>query len=1210
MTQRQQVVSEKNALTVLHVLSILGLNEEFLIDTKLKKSFFILLCLVKANVEGFGKQQVTMSSLSADRKPPLDYGVQIRFIKDLDDGGFPDRSRLAGGVGGINNGTPSPSKYGVAVRVQGISGQPYVVLKDGEKGDSYGVQLKTQPQIQSSAPIVSQTSPYNTLLLGQREGAQTPQGSYIPAVQPSCPDEDFGSPLRRPPGDGQAGTQGEAEARSTECLTPSAVAPKVDKKDDDSFNEAGLRKVRQNGIGSSLNGTGLNGASLNDDQAPAIDTKSLAPINKLISRFGGGSSGDISNLEPRTRLHLDNRVRSHSVDVLNKPTDEPPTTSPMINPYASITSATLPKLSSPKPSTGSLGRDSTSVAKVAAIPNSKPLTFSQSPKLFVPKEGPTAVPKKPVTPDLIKSQTTSAENGNGEDSQTKQAIYNILKEGSIESESAINHKASLIHEGFCGVKILVTDSNMKTELEQAFNKNTQLQQLLDKTKRELQENQDQMVELRMDREAAESRLQQQEDQLAQLQEELRRTLENSPQSDAMQLDLMTVQAELSESLMLKQKLEDTLRQRERELTALKGALKDEVESHDKEIEAMREQYSQDMDALRHSMETVSQSQLEIEEERQKVNASILALEEELEGYKEQSDQWKKQLSYTNRERGQCSAFQKLLQAQQEKEELEEKLLAVKKQTDETDSNCLMRQCRDDLKKALSEVEKQKAETAKREEELKKVSRANENREKELKAEIDRLIDQSKKDKEELAKILEKTKQPSTSEQSQESNLELQEANARLRERIARMTRLHSSVPDSSSDVLEDENRSLRNQLEESRRAASRLGQEKEELSRRLEEREREREALRRGKSDLEEQKRLLDRALEKISKEMETMMGDSRQSVQVLQSQLDEFRDRSRRELQDAQRLSKDRLVELQRVQALLKSTQEEVSRLKKELLSCSEERDSAQLDKELLNSRLKHLENELETERSSQTDRSREIRLIEDKVKTLEIELDEEKSGAELLNERIARSREQVDQLRSELMQERSARHDLEMDKSALERQVKELKSRIADMGSQTRPSAGVTMLENKIQELEDRLRSEEREKNTIVVAQRRLDRKLKDVTATLDQERSQHAEQRDQLSLRVKALKRQLDESEGEVERLEGVRRKVLRDLEEQRELQEALQVKVNALENELKRKVQQSRRPALESTLSSEEEESYSDSKSITSILTETPLQTTNC
>lgn len=51
------------------------------------------------------------------------------------------------------------------------------------------------------------------------------------------------------------------------------------------------------------------------------------------------------------------------------------------------------------------------------------------------------------------------------------------------------------------------------------------------------------------------------------------------------------------------------------------------------------------------------------------------------------------------------------------------------------------------------------------------------------------------------------------------------------------------------------------------------------------------------------------------------------------------------------------------------------------------------------------------------------------------------------------------------------------------------------------------------------------------------------------------------------MKALKRQVDESEGEVERLEGVRRKVLRDLEEQQELQEALHAKVAALETELK-------------------------------------------
>lgn len=72
----------------------------------------------------------------------------------------------------------------------------------------------------------------------------------------------------------------------------------------------------------------------------------------------------------------------------------------------------------------------------------------------------------------------------------------------------------------------------------------------------------------------------------------------------------------------------------------------------------------------------------------------------------------------------------------------------------------------------------------------------------------------------------------------------------------------------AEQALEDENRSLRSQLEEARRGASRLGKDRDELGQRLEERDLERDALRKGKSDLEEQKRLLDRALEKISKEV------------------------------------------------------------------------------------------------------------------------------------------------------------------------------------------------------------------------------------------------------------------------------------------------------------------------------------------------------
>lgn len=71
-------------------------------------------------------------------------------------------------------------------------------------------------------------------------------------------------------------------------------------------------------------------------------------------------------------------------------------------------------------------------------------------------------------------------------------------------------------------------------------------------------------------------------------------------------DLVALQTELAEAVMLRQKQEETLHMRERELTALKGALKDEVAAHDREMEALREQYGRNMEALQKSMAHVSQ----------------------------------------------------------------------------------------------------------------------------------------------------------------------------------------------------------------------------------------------------------------------------------------------------------------------------------------------------------------------------------------------------------------------------------------------------------------------------------------------------------------------------------------------------------------------------------------------------------------------------
>uniref|UniRef100_A0AAY5KD82 Myosin tail domain-containing protein n=1 Tax=Esox lucius TaxID=8010 RepID=A0AAY5KD82_ESOLU len=1093
-----------------------------------------------------------MATLSTDRKPPLDYGVQIRFIKDLHDtgGGYPEKTKA-----GTSIATPPSNKYGVAVRVQGISGQPYVVLKDGEKGDSYGVQLKTQ-QAQPQNPSSGESSPYYSLPWRKEGGAvrnpydQTGQpvvGSPVSPPEDEAGD-DFRSPFKRPPGDGQAGSQGEGEVYMKE-----SVWSKV-------------------GLGDSLGRDGLDlsfpdpppPVVFSEEHFPAIDKTSLAPINKLINKFNSGTpTGQTRGRSvAKQQLRFDERKRSRSLDARKEdfcPDVTPPPPTP--NPYASSPISFSTSLStSSMPPCSSLGRSSTSITKVTARPGPKPNAMKSPAKLAVKEPRPFIPPKKPVSGCLC-------------------GCLSACVRGPRTTES---------------------DGNLKKQLERSQNENLLLQEQLELNKTELQ-----LTQLQLARERLESCVHQQEDQLAELQEELRRVSENTPQTDS--LDVMSLQADLAEAALLHQRQEEVLRQRERELTALKGALKEEVASHDCEMESLREQYSRDMEALKTTMEQVTQSQKQIEEERQRVNNSMHGLEEELESCKNKGGQWQEQLKSTTKELE--GAKQELLRARLEKEEfegqlkeLQESLMSMKKPIpgfDETDS----------IAEVRSELNKQKVKFREMEEELQALRRASQVRESELRSEIDRLKDQSQREKEELEMSLERSSGGSSP--LDHESLELQEANTRLRERLARMTLLQSSVSLSSEteQALEDENRSLKSQLEETRRGASRLGKERDELSHRLEERELERDALRRGKSDLEEQKRLLDRALEKINKEMEVMLADSHQSVQALQSQLDEYRERSRRDLLEAQRQGKDRLAELQRAQANLKTLQEEVSRLKKELLACGEERDSAQLERDLLSSRFKHLESELESEKSSQVDRNREIRGLEDKVKTLEIELEEEKGSVELLNDRVARSREQTDQLRTDLMKERSTIHDLEMDKCALERQVKELRSRVADLETPTRPSAGITMLESKVQELEDRLHSEEREKLSIQSSQRRVERKLKDIIVTLDQERNQHAEQRDQLSLRVKALKRQLDESEGEVERLEAVRRKAFRDLEEQQELQEALQAKVAVLESE-KRKGQQTRRSVLgSSTFSSEDEDSFYDN-SISSILTEAQLQTSNC
>ncbi|XP_041961821.1 cingulin [Alosa sapidissima] len=1230
-------------------------------------------------------------SAAPGSKAPVDYGLQIRFINDLQDsGGGP-------GSGGVSrrdapSNAPSsggggrPSRYGVAVRVQGIAGQPYVVLKEGQKGDSYGVQLKTHSY---------NSLPRHREAPGQRSYPPADDSGYLRRAQShgSLLDRDgdasdeFPDHLGRPPGDGRSGSYGNLDGGL-------GVGRERGRR---GGGGGGLQRNQWGGShGVGLNGSPGTGSEYGSSESfpdsppraasaphrqpppthppphqpqqpphhqptphqPQQPPPNHIPVNRLISQFNGGRS-------------TGGAARGRSPDVDSGRPAAPP-------PYAAASLVSNPYSSLPSSSQSSLGRGAGSVGKVTPVHNSTSPSSAnewQSQGRYVAVEtAPANQVEAQVTPDLLLDQgQSSGSEFSNEDDQIQQMIYSVLRQGSTESDAVIKQKVrvlcSKIHT-LKGPQAVRADPILKAELEESRDECLNLQEQLDRKKIELHQIHTELTQLRMDRESAEARVREQEDQLAGLQDELRREAENRAHTDTLQTELMALQAEQVDSQAARQKLDEALRQRERELTALKGALKDEVATHDREIEALREQYSQDMERFRLNMEQVSQSQAGIEAERQRVNSSVRSLQQQLEESREEGEHWRTQFQSSRDELR--STKQELLQARLEKDEFEEELkelqekveLMKQQMPDPKQADALKKElerCRGDLKEAQAEVEKVRSERDRKLMEVVTLKKSHQEQEAELTYERDRLLEQTRRHKDELAKAHEKAKtlaEPSLVEalrvelkeaesecvhlrgrladqdeelQTERERLmstqtqlhtlrhqreEQEDAHTRLREKL---TRLESQLQErecQSSEAeqeLQQEVQRLKVQLDEARRGSSTLGRERDELTFRLEEGEREKESLRKEIGLLEDQKRQAERTLDRLTKELEQASAEGRKAVEVVQVQLEEQRERGRRDQQEHQKLGRERLAELEKAQSALRSVQDELSRQKKEYIACSEEKDNALLDRELLTNRLRHLEVEVENQRGSHSDKTREMRSMEDKMKHLELELEEERNTVELMTDRINRSRDQIEQLRSELMQERSSKQDLELDKNALERQIKEFKSRVVEMEGQSRSSSGVSQLESKVLELEERLHSEEREKNAALSSQRRLERKLKDLNMALDEERQQSTDQRDQLSLRVKALKRQVDEGESELERVEGLRRKALRDMEEQTELKEALQARVSALENELKRKAQQAMRPVLDSSaLSSDDDydDDLYDPTSIASILTESNLQTSSC
>uniref|UniRef100_A0A4W2EB20 Myosin tail domain-containing protein n=1 Tax=Bos indicus x Bos taurus TaxID=30522 RepID=A0A4W2EB20_BOBOX len=607
---------------------------------------------------------------------------------------------------------------------------------------------------------------------------------------------------------------------------------------------------------------------------------------------------------------------------------------------------------------------------------------------------------------------------------------------------------------------------LQSQHDSKVEESTVLQRRLEESEGALRRHLEELFQVKMEREQHQTEIRDLQDQLSEMHDELDSAKQSEDrEKGALIEELLQAKQDLQHLLIAKEEQEDLLRKRERELTALKGALKEEVSSHDREMDKLKEQYDAELLALRESVEEATK------------NVEVLASRS------------------STAEQTQVGAEMRVKALQEENEKLRGSV--------------------EELERTVARLQRQLAD----------------------------LQDDEAKAKETLKKCEGETRQ-------------LEEAllHARKEEKEATSAK-----------------RALQTELEEAQRNLSRATQEQKQLSERLKDEAEQKEQLRRLKNEMENERWHLDKTIEKLQKEMADIVEVSRTSTLELQNQLDEYKEKNRRELAEMQRQLKEKTLEAEKSHLTAMKLQDEMRLMEEELRDYQRAQEEALTKRQLLEQTLKDLEYELEAKSHLKDDRGRLVKQMEDKVSQLEMELEEERNNSDLLSERITRSREQMEQMRNELLQERAMKQDLECDKISLERQNKDLKSRIIHLEGSYRSSKEglVVQMEARIAELEDRLESEERDRASLQLSNRRLERKVKELVMQVDDEHLSLTDQKDQLSLRLKAMKRQVEEAEEEIDRLESSKKKLQRELEEQMDVNEQLQGQLNSMKKDLRLK-----------------------------------------
>ncbi|KAJ8002555.1 hypothetical protein DPEC_G00160120 [Dallia pectoralis] len=896
----------------------------------------------------------------------------------------------------------------------------------------------------------------------------------------------------------------------------------------------------------------------------SVDAEPISSVGNLISQFDGPQQ--TGWLGPRRgRIVRDDRRRSHSMDSSRRWTSEPMDPSGQALPISGTWEET------PAGDTGVPGSQKEQEAIGASAPNgastlvlNKLRWEAQEPGSTPPRalKGRYRVEKTSlyrtrsrslnhangelerqtlvITPDILKGQQSqqevSTEPQRPEEDGAKQMLFAYLKEGTTDNTSTTEKKLSIVLEKINKLKWKTAESLEKETRDLTAEANE-----LQKRSSEL-EREESHLKKQLEREV--SQLKKQLEQKSTSARSLTEAYEKA------QTDVKTLQDDLHKRQGELSTLRNRLAREEAELEAARLELvqvKAERDQNHREMKDLQEQLSEMHDEL----DRVKNTTGEDSEEKQVLLKDLSQLRSEFQQLLQLQEEQDEVLHWKEREltalkgalKEEVESHDKELGIMKEVHNQEVQLLREKVE-EGTESNTVLGEEKRELEENRGEAQGQVNELMQQREDL--MGQVDE-----LEGKVEQLnfvIKESKTLQRQLVKCIEQLKRD---KEQVEGTL------AEVRKKEDEMCRA---------------NKNLLTHLENVQSELTKLNQEHREVREKLKEETRRAEELDEIRSDLEEERRLQDSTVDKLQKEMTDIVGECEASTKRLQQEVDGVREKSNTELTELRLQLQEKGVELEKSHQAVKRLQEELFPLEHSLDQCRRECEVAQQRSRQLERRVEDLE---EQNTHAQEDHARQLKLMEGQISQLEQDLTEERNSADLLMDRMDKGTQQMEQIRGELLQERAGRQDLECDKISLERQNKDLKSRVSHLEGSQRSNQDVVVsrLEGRVQELEGRLQGEERENINLQQANRKLERKAKEMMMRVNDEQLAMQNERDQLNQRLKTTKRQMDEAEGEIERLEHSKKKLQRDLDEQIETNDEILSQLNALRSEMRRKQQKS-------------------------------------